>query len=211
MKPRFSAEEVKTLTRCIFELEARTSAEVVLVIRGASGKYRNADLLGGAVLAGVTLGYLLLAPYEFHYVSIPLPMGLAFILGWRLSPYWGIRRLLTSSGGRHRRVVEETRRIYETREVGKTSHHQGILIYCSLLERESVIFSDKRARELLNSAEHSRFERAFAKAASSRKPARHIASALRGFGVRLGRVMPADGNSGRRELSNEIDGEDRSL
>ncbi len=210
MKPRFSNEEAKILARGIAELEARTSAELVLVIRGASGNYRRVDLLGGSLAALLPLAWMLLSPQAFHYVSVPLPIALVFLLGWRIMPRGRLRNLLTTRDQRHRRVLESASAVFESRGIRKTSHRQGILVYCSLFERDAVILPDENAKTALGDPELLRFQNAFAQAASSTQPARHFASTLRSFGVHLGRKMPAREETRAQELADEIDFEDSS-
>ena len=162
MKPRFSNEEAKTLARGIAELEARTSAELVLVIRGASGSYRKVDFLGGSLAALLPLAWMLFSPHEFHYVSVPLPIALVFLLGWRIMPQGRLRNCLTTRARRHRQVLESASTVFEARGIRKTSHRQGILVYCSLQERDAVILPDEIAKTALGDPELLRFQGAFA-------------------------------------------------
>ena len=66
---RFDENARKALTACVKEIETRTDAELVLVIRARSDSYRHADYLFGALLAFVWISFP-------HLLALHLPSKL---------------------------------------------------------------------------------------------------------------------------------------
>ena len=94
---RFDEAAREALSTCVKEIETRTNAELVLVIRARSGSYRQADYLFGALLAFAGLIFLLFSPFNFHPNWVLIDVVLLFALGtFSSSRSNTIRRLLTS-------------------------------------------------------------------------------------------------------------------
>ena len=68
----FYEEVAKSDTRAAVQaIEAQTSAEIVVALRRVSGSYRDADYLGGSLLALVALFVMLFASHSFPLLSFP--------------------------------------------------------------------------------------------------------------------------------------------
>ncbi len=67
--------------QAIYAIEAKTCAEIVVVMRRASGHYLYADLIFGAIVALVVLCLFLYHPAEFDFTWFPLEQAAAFAAG----------------------------------------------------------------------------------------------------------------------------------
>ena len=81
MSSDFDTAARTALTNCIREIEKRTDAELVLVVRARSHSYAGANYLFGALLAFVGLNFLLFSPITFHQIWVPIDIALLFVLG----------------------------------------------------------------------------------------------------------------------------------
>ncbi len=140
----FFTEEAKArATKAVQDVEAQTSAEVVIALRRLSGGYAGSDYLAGAIVAFVALLALLFLPQPFPIASFPLDVALAFGFGVLISRTvpW-VRRLLTS-----RRTMAENVRVHSLASfvelgIAQTSLRNGILVYVSMFERRAEVVPD---------------------------------------------------------------------
>ena len=142
--PRFDENARKALTACVKEIETRTDAELVLVIRARSDSYRHADYLFGALLAFTGLVFLILSPYTFHPIWVLVEVVVFFVLGAFVSSRMDtLRRLLTSKTLRIQKVRTAAAATFYEAGVANTRLETGILVYVSLLERQLEVLADR--------------------------------------------------------------------
>src|SRR5262249_53480366 len=93
---KFDQTSCEPLTQCVRDIEKKTDAELVIVIRGRSDHYRQADFLFGAILALLGLLFLVFSPFDFHPYWFVADVVLLFAAGAYISTRSNsIRRLLT--------------------------------------------------------------------------------------------------------------------
>jgi uncharacterized membrane protein len=216
-KAKHDQATVQMLARCIEEVESRTDAEVALVIRRASGVYRDVDFLFGAVAALLILLYKLFSATEFDPLSIPLPLILGFALAARLSlalGRYGPRRYLTTARRRERQVRDAAAAAYHHKGIDRVPSRAGILLYFSALEQRAELVCGDRARAAIES-EASGLERLreqLRTACASQKTVhgsiREVAAFLRSLGVLLGRALPCGALGHVNALDNTPDLDD---
>src|SRR5437588_6537154 len=98
MKSRFDKAASDSIAQAVREIEAKTDAEVVIVIRGRSGSYRQADYLCGAILAFLGLLFVLFSPFDVHTYWVPFDVVILFGIGaFVCSRTYLLRRLLTTT------------------------------------------------------------------------------------------------------------------
>ncbi len=132
------------LTNCIREIEKRTDAELVLVVRARSGSYGAADYLFGALLAFAALNFLLFSPFNFHQYWVPIDIALLFVLGAYVSSRSNaIRRWLTRKSARNKSVREGAAAMFYEAGIANTKAEMGVLVYLSLLERRLELIADR--------------------------------------------------------------------
>lgn len=141
---RFDEAARDALSACVKEIETRTDAELVLVIRARSGPYRQADYLFGALLAFAGLIFLLFSPVNFHPTWVFIDVVLLFVLGAFLSSRSNsIRRLLTSSKLRAQLVRTSAAAMFYEAGIANTRAETGVLVYLSLFERRLELLADR--------------------------------------------------------------------
>lgn len=123
------------------ELEAGSSAEVVVAVARQSGRYGDLELIYPIGSCWLMMGFLLLSPFEFPDWSLLPAVMLAFLVGFLLSRAPVLRGRLPKA--RVRRQVEDAARATFMREhVGGTRDRTGILVYLSLRESEVELLAD---------------------------------------------------------------------
>jgi putative membrane protein len=144
MSSVFDSAARTALTNCIREIEKRTDAELVLVVRARSGSYAAADYLFGALLAFAGLNFLLFSPFNFHQYWVPIDIALVFILGTYVSSRSNaIRRWLTRRSARKKSVREGAAAMFYEAGIANTKAEMGVLVYLSLLERRLELIADR--------------------------------------------------------------------
>jgi len=144
MSSVFDSAARTALTNCIREIEKRTDAELVLVVRARSGSYMAADYLFGALLAFAGLNFLLFSPFNFHQYWVPFDLALLFILGTYVSSRSNtIRRCLTRKSARKKSVREGAAAMFYEAGIANTKAEMGVLVYLSLLERRLELIADR--------------------------------------------------------------------
>jgi putative membrane protein len=139
----FTDEARKRVTEAVVEVESRTAAELVVVVRHASGQWREVDLAVGAVAAFGALLLLLFHPRPIAVEVMPLDVALAFVGGVVLSA--GIapfKRALLSRARVEAQVRASAREAFVDQGVSRTRRRTGMLVYVSMLERRVELVAD---------------------------------------------------------------------
>jgi putative membrane protein len=138
-----SVDAKARVATAITAIEKKTSAEVVVSMRPASGSYLHADLLAGAVSALAYLCVFLYHPEPFDFTYFPIEQALCFVLAAvacsRLAP---LRRLLTGRKTRERNVELAAKAMFVDRGITKTRSRTGVLVYLSVFERDVAVVLD---------------------------------------------------------------------
>jgi putative membrane protein len=143
-RKKFDQTAGDALGQAVRDIEKRTDAEIVIVVRGRSGSYRQADYLFGAIVAFIGLIFVLFSPYEFHPYLIPIEVVLLFVAGAIVSARGDLfRRLLTGKKFRVQAVRTGAAAMFYEAGIANTAAENGLLIYLSLLERRLEIIADR--------------------------------------------------------------------
>jgi putative membrane protein len=143
-RAKFDRKASESLGQIIRDIEAKTDAELVVVVRGRSGTYRHADYLWGAIVALTGLVFVLFSPFDFHTYWVPFDVVLLFVLGAFVSSRSDpVRRLLTSGKLRAKAVRNDASAMFYEAGIANTHAENGMLIYLSLLERRLEIIADR--------------------------------------------------------------------
>lgn len=144
MSSVFDTAARTNLTNCIREIEKRTDAELVLIVRARSHSYAAANYLFGALLAFAGLNFLLFSPFNFHQYWVPIDIALLFVLGAYISSRSNaVRRWLTRKSVRHKSVRESAAAMFYEAGIANTKAEMGVLVYLSLLERRLELIADR--------------------------------------------------------------------
>ncbi|HEX8653331.1 MAG TPA: hypothetical protein VF708_21125 [Pyrinomonadaceae bacterium] len=143
-RAEFDQAACDRLAQCVREIETRTDAELVIVVRARSGAYRHADYLCGAMLAYAGLLFLLFSPWTFTHYWVAIDVALLFALGAFISSRSDhLRRLLTTKKERAERVRAGAAAMFYEAGIANTFNEMGVLIYLSLLERRLELIADR--------------------------------------------------------------------
>jgi putative membrane protein len=142
-KPFLTDEAKKALTEAVREVEASTSAELMVAVRARSGSYLHADLIAGIAVGLAALAFLLFSEREFGLLAFVVDTVVAGLLGGLIaSRFPGLRRLLTRPAVRRRLAETAARSLFLEKRVHGTAGRTGFLLYVSVLEREAVVVTD---------------------------------------------------------------------
>jgi putative membrane protein len=185
-------------------VEARSSAEVVIVVRPASGSYLAADLIAGIAMALVWLWFQLFSPWEFRLEWIlagPPLLGAATALAVSRAP--GVRRRLTPSARRRDAVRSAACAVFLDRGVDRTRGRTGLLVYVSLLERRAEVVADRGIESAVPATEWKARVAALVDGVARGEPGRALAARLVELGDLLAAALPRSAED-VDELSNEV-------
>lgn len=207
MAKTFLTEEAKrALADAVREVEAATSAELVVAVRARSGSYLHADLIAGILAALAALAFLLFSPWEFGlawFVVDPIVAGLlAGLLSSRLP---GLRRALTPRAERRRRVETAARATFVEKRVHGTTGRTGILLYVSVLEREAAVVHDIGLETLAASESWRHAVAALEQGVRGKEDGVRIAERVLGLEALLAAALPRAADD-VDELANEVCG-----
>lgn len=139
----FSQAARRAVTDAIARAEGETSAEIVVVLRHASGSHRAAKLTFGALCAVVTLGAMLFVPTPFALPAFVIDVVVVFLLASWLARYLPVvLRALTPAAERARLVKDAASAAFLERGVHRCKGRNGILVYASVLEHTVEIVAD---------------------------------------------------------------------
>lgn len=199
MSSVFDTAARKALTTCIREIEKRTDAELVLVVRARSHSYAAANYLFGALLAFAGLNFLLFSPFSFHQFWVPIDIALLFVLGAYLSSRSNaIRRWLTRKSVREKSVRTGAAAMFYEAGIANTKAELGLLVYVSLLERRLELIADRGILKAVPPLEWNQTLFELHQAGKQPHP-ETLTAGLEKLGVLLAQHLPA-GNENPNEL-----------
>src|SRR6266496_1404248 len=143
-KEFFTEAEKERIRRAVESAEAATSGEIATMVVEWSDSYREAEALGGVLLAGMVA---LVCSVLIQHVTIWTYIPLVFLL---FIPCRALLRLFPALKpplvGR-KRIAEAVReravRAFYEKRLYKTRDETGILLFISLLERKVWILADR--------------------------------------------------------------------
>jgi putative membrane protein len=188
-----SGTDKAVLAEAIREIEAKSRAEIVMVVRGRSDTYDGGPVLLAAAAAFGVLAFTLFSDWEFSLLAIgtlPLLAALVVVAAARFIP--SVERGLSSRARRRQAVEQAARATFVERGVGHTRERTGVLVCVSRLEREAVVVPDKGITDVIApDAWAGAVAEIHRVAATAPGDGRAMAEALRAMGARLARAVPA--------------------
>lgn len=177
----------KRVAEAVADVESRTAAEVVVVVRRASGAWREVDLAVGAAVAFGVLLLLLFHPKPIAVEIMPVDVALAFaggaVLCACLPP---VKRALLP----RKRVAEQVRvaarAAFVDQGIARTRGRTGILVFVSMFERRVEVVSDTGVDAALVEAT----ARSLAASVAGGPALDVFLDALRGLGPALAGLLP---------------------
>jgi len=192
------------VSRLVGEIETKTSAEIVVVVRAVSGRYLHADIAAGGLLAFVWVCIFLFHPAPFDDDLVPFQILAAFVLGMLLSLFIPpLRRVLTPKTWRDENAERAARAAFVENGVHRTSGRTGLLIFVSTFERRAFLVSDLAFETDELRAELSKIQSEIEANIGAKDGIAKFEEALRELGRKLETALPA-AKDDVNELSNEV-------
>ncbi len=144
----FNESERAEIRRAMTIAEAGTSGEIVAMVVPESDRYREAETVGGVLLAGFLA---LITGILLHHVTVWFFIPLLFILFFpcrlifRKFPW--LKRSLLTRPRMESAVRERCLHAFHDKGLHRTRDETGVLIYISLLERKVWIIGDRGINE----------------------------------------------------------------
>jgi putative membrane protein len=194
-RTRFDEAASEALAQAVRDIEKDSDAEIVIVVRGRSGTYRQADYLFGAIIAFVGLLFVLFSPFEFHTYWVPFDVLLLFIGGAFVSSRTDfIRRRLTTKVFRAKAARTGAAAMFYEAGIANTSAENGLLIYLSLLERRLEVIADRGVLKAVPALKWNNAVFDLKRVGRNPEP-ENLIKAIRHVGGLLAEHMPATGEN----------------
>jgi putative membrane protein len=144
----FTEPEKERIRRAVAEAELRSSGEIVTMAVPESDRYREAELLGALLVAGLVAVIVAVVMRNVTiWIYVPLVCLLFFpmLFLFRCFP----RLKLSFAGSRRQReaVSERALAAFYQKGLYRTKEESGILIFISVLERKVWILGDRGINE----------------------------------------------------------------
>lgn len=161
---QFTDHDRSLISAAVAAAECRTSAEIVPVVVGSSGRYDRAEDICGLwlglilmVLTWVLLPSPIREAGDWSGISLawyPFVLAVAVLVGFiagvvlsdRVPP---LRRMFTPSAQMRDEVSLRSRQLFFDQRVHHTDGARGLLLFVSLFEHQAAIVADQKIIEIL--------------------------------------------------------------
>ncbi len=193
------------LAREIAAFEARTSAELVIVVEPRVGHYLHIPLIVGALAALGALAFLLYGEPSFalHWFLID-PVLVGLLVGYVASGWPLLERALTPASTRERAIVRAARAAFVARSVADTRGRTGVLLHVAVAERRATLLPDLGVRRAIPEAAWTQATRPLLAAVAGGAAASNLAPYLDSLGTLCSEHLPRQGDD-ENELADEVD------
>jgi len=158
----FNDDFKSKLYETIEDIENNSLVEIVAIIRGSSGKYRDISLWVAVSFMFITSSFFMFSPFEFDVYMIWLFTFVAFVLAYFLTeiikPF---KRLFVSKKRMKRHVNLYGRAIFQKGGIRFTNEKIGVLFFLSVFERQVIIIPDRGAYTAVPAEYWQQFENDF--------------------------------------------------
>jgi putative membrane protein len=194
------------LAREIGAFEAKTAAELVVVVEPRAGHYLHVPLGFAGLAALATLAFLLYGEPSFalHWFLID-PVVIALAVGWLTSGWAGLERRVTPAARRRAWVLRAARAAFVARGVADTRGRTGVLLHIAVGERTATILADLAIRQAIPEAAWARACAPILAAVSRGEPAAALAPHLAALADLCALHLPRQDDD-VNELADEVDG-----
>jgi len=194
-RKKFDHTASEALAKAVRDIEKGTDAEIIIVVRGRSGTYRQADYLFGALMAFAGLLFVLFSPFDFRTFWVPFDVIGLFLAGAFVSSRSDlIRRSLTTRKFRAQAARTGAAAMFYDAGIANTQAENGLLIYLSLLERRLEVIADRGILKAVPPLEWNNSVYELKKIARQPDPD-SLVQAARDLGTLLAAHLPATGEN----------------
>lgn len=211
-RPALTEEERARVEAAVQAAEQRTSAEIVPMIVGRSGVYREAHHRAGLLSALLALTALLTIettwlPWGWHAANAVWLLGvtmLAYALGAWIGTWPPVLRFFTSRERMHRKVQLRAQLAFAQHGLAQTRERTGLLLLVSLLERQVSVLADQSLRDGISDAEWQEVVAVVVERVRVDDLVGGLCGGIEASGRLLARVCPVRDGDNPNELSNQL-------
>lgn len=200
-----STDGKAALSWAIVAFEARTAAELVIVVEPRAGHYLHVALAFASLAALAALAFLLYGEPSFalHWFLIdPVVVGLG--VGYLTSSWAPLERLVTPPAKRERWVLRAARAAFVARNVADTRRRTGVLLYVAVSERRALVLADLGVRQAIPAEPWTRLTAELDAAVARGEPATSLPPLLANLAELCAQHLPRHADD-KNELSDEVD------
>ncbi len=211
-RPALTEEERARVEAAVQAAERQTSAEIVPMIVGRSGMYREAHHRAGLLSAVLALTTLLTIettwlPWGWHAANAVWLLGvtmLAYALGAWVGTWPPLLRLFTSRERMHRKVQLRANLAFAQHGLAQTRERTGLLLLVSLLERQVSVLADQSLRDRISAEQWQEVVAVVVERLKVGDLVGGLCVGIEACGTLLARVCPARDGDNPNELSNQV-------
>ncbi|CBK43990.1 conserved protein of unknown function DUF477 [Nitrospira defluvii] len=211
-RPALTEAERARVEAAVEAAEERTSAEIVPMIVGRSGVYREAHHRVGLLSAVLALTVLLTIespwlPWGWHAANAVWLLGvttLAYSLGAWGGTWPPVLRLFTSRERMHRKVQLRAQLAFAQHGLAQTRERTGLLLLVSLLERQVSVLADQSLRDGISDAEWQEVVAVVVERLKVGDLVGGLCCGIETSGMLLARACPVRAGDNPNELSNQV-------
>ncbi|MEA3452715.1 MAG: TPM domain-containing protein [Bacteroidota bacterium] len=160
---RTNNEDFKTkLYLAIESIEKNSSVEIVAMIKPQSDKYKDISFASGIIILFLTYSFFIYSPTVYNDYLIYFTTIFSFFITYGIVDFiTPLKRLLLSKKRKKKNVEIYARAYFQKAKIRHTTEKTGILIYISILEKETFIIADKEVEISIPSEEWDRLNNNF--------------------------------------------------
>lgn len=209
---QLTAEERERIRQAVHAAEQHTNAEIVPMIVGRSGLYRDARHRAGLLLSLVVLTLMLTTeiswlPWGWHGSNAAW-LVLATIAAYGVGAWSGtlasVIRLLTPKDRMHQKVRRRAERAFTEHAVSHTRERTGVLLMVSLLEHQIYVLADQSIFQRVPAERWSSVVEAVVSRLKRGDVVGGLCQGIQVCGTLLAEVCPGRLGDNPDELSNEL-------
>lgn len=193
------------LAREIGAFEARTSAELVVVVEPRAGHYAHIPVGFGCLTALASLAFLLYGEPSFalHWFLID-PVLLGAFVGYLAGGWAPLERALSRAARREAWALRNARAAFVARGVADTRGRTGVLLHVAVVERIATVIADLGVRQAIPEAAWTAACAPLRAAVARGEPASALSPHLAALAELCSRHLPRQDDD-VNELSDEVD------
>lgn len=211
-RPALTDEERTRIEAAVQAAEQLTSAEIVPMVVGQSGLYREAHHRAGLLAAALTLTALLTIdsiwlPWGWHASNAAWLVGaamMAYACGSWIGMWPPVLRLFTSHERMRHKVQLRAERAFIQHGLARTRERTGLLLMVSWLERQVYVLADHTLRDRVPHEQWQSVTRVMVERLKVGDLAGGLCSGIDASGQLLARVCPPRSGDNPNELSNAV-------
>ncbi|MCX8110616.1 MAG: TPM domain-containing protein [Syntrophorhabdaceae bacterium] len=187
----FTKDEKERIKGAITASESKTSGEIATMIVDSSCDYRDADVMGGVLLAGFIS--LMITIFFFHsslWLYIPTTFILFFPCRVLFKRFPEMKIAFVSRKRMEKEVINRAIRGFYEKGLYRTKDNTGVLFFISLLERKVWVIADKGIHRKMEQYTLNRFANMVSKGIKEGRACDALCEAIKEAGEALARHYP---------------------